>query len=528
MSNSRHEVTRWHRIVGELALLGVVLALILNIGFYAWARPGGILRDLSAVADVRQALMLGYVDEPDQEALNEAAIRGMVDSLGDPHTTFFNREQLTLFTEDMEGEYTGIGAEIDLQEDRLRIVQPFEDSPAWQAGVLPGDIVLSIDGFDTRGISIEESQRRLKGEPGTQVRLRVRHRDGVLATLDITRAVIQVATVRGAHRLDDGSQDYMLDDEQGIAYIQLTQFREKSTQELVAVLDQLRRQGMEALILDLRNNGGGLLSSAHEICDLFLTGGQTVVTVRGRATAEEVLRSTDKTLYPDQPLVVLVNEQSASASEIVAGALQDNGRALIVGTRTYGKGSVQQVMPLGDGIGALKLTTARWYVPSGRLIHRVPDAEQWGVDPSPGAYVGMTVDEQLEMIRRRRDVLTDDPFDALEGSPTPAWIEAELLDKQLAGALTAARGRLADGDWPDLGGGAAGEMVAQAERVTLERQRDELAQALAEVERRLGEVAPDPVVDDATDGPLPEVPEQPADEQPQETPAQEGVLQESP
>ncbi|MEM9416326.1 MAG: S41 family peptidase [Planctomycetota bacterium] len=495
MNPHRYEVNKGHRIIGELALLAVVLALILNIAYYAWARPGGIMRNLAPVASVRQALLHGYVDAPSDDALVEAAIRGMVDSLEDPHTTYFTAEQLDTFNEHVQGSYSGIGAEIDLQENRLRIVQPFVDSPAWNAGILPGDIVLSIDGVDTEGISIEESQHRLKGESGTDVQVVVRHADGTTATLNVTRAVIEVATVRGYRRLDDGEQAYMIDPEQGVAYVQLTQFGEKSLEELTAVLRRLKQQGLNALILDLRNNGGGLLTGAQGVCDMFLTGGQTVVTIRGRNGAEEVLKSSDTTLLPDTPLVVLVNGQSASAAEIVAGALQDNGRAYIVGTRTFGKGSVQVVMPLEEGYGALKLTTARWYVPSGRLIHRVPDAERWGVDPSPGAYVEMTIDEQLQMIRRARDAVSDSPYDDLDGPVTPAWISAELLDTQLAAALHAAQTRAATDAWPDLGGDSADAMVRQSRRHVLERQQAQLAEAMAEVERELEELSSGQVTD---------------------------------
>lgn len=514
MKHPPHNVTRGHRIVGEVALVAVVVVLVLNIAFYAWARPAGIVRNLSSVVSARQLLMERYVDPPEDDALIEAAIRGMVDSIGDPHTNYFNAEQLATFNEHVQGSYSGIGAEIDLQENRLRIVQPFVDSPAWNAGVLPGDIVLSIDGYDTEGISIEEAQHRLKGQEGTPVSIQVRHPDGEVNTLVVTRGVIEVATVRGYRRLDDGGQAYMIDADQGVAYVQLTQFGEKSLEELTRVLTELKQQGLNSLILDLRNNGGGLLTGAQGVSDLFLTGGQTVVTIRGRQGAEEVLKSSDETLLPDTPLVVLVNEQSASASEIVAGALQDNGRALIVGTRTYGKGSVQVVMPLDDNQGALKLTTARWYVPSGRLIHRVPDAERWGVDPSPGAYVGMTIDEQLAMIRRSRDIVTDRPYDALTGPVTPAWVSEALLDPQLAAALHAAQQQVTAGSWPDLGGGGADDEVARTRRDLLERQKTQLAEQLAEVERMLAELEPAPVVDDASQ-PLPEVE---PDAVPQESP----------
>jgi len=491
MNQHHHEVTRGHRLVGNAALLAVVLALLLNVVFYVWARPPGVMRNLGVIVNVREALLQGYVKQPDDKKLVEAAINGMVQSLGDQHTRYFNADELALFNEHVTGEYSGIGAEVDIHNDRLRIIVPFEGSPAWQAGVLPGDIVMTINGNDTLGIPIEQTIMQLKGTPDTQVNLEVRHADGNTESLTVTRGVIRVDTVRGISRSPQGGYNYILDEQNDVAYVRLTQFGDDSLDDLTQALRQVKTQGAKGLILDLRDNGGGLLDSAVGISDLFLDDGQTIVTIRSRIAAEEIYTATDKTLLPDIPLVVLVNWNSASASEIVAGALQDNDRALIVGTRTYGKGSVQQVLAFDEGDGALKLTTAHWYVPSGRLIHRTPDSETWGVDPSAGAYVPMSADDFILWIQRRRDNEADNPFQQLDEPITSQWIEQHLLDPQLAAALQAMQGNLASGHWPQVGRANPDAIAIDLRREGLIQQRDLLQQTLEELDQEIAQLGSD-------------------------------------
>lgn len=499
-------------MVGSIALLLVVLALIFNVAFYAYARPGGILTALGPVADVRQKLLSAYVEQPDDDVLIEAAIRGMVESLDDRHTVYMNQEELDSFNSHVRGTFSGIGAEIDIHNNRLRIVAPLQDSPAWQSGVMAGDIVLRIEGEDTEGITILQAQKKLLGEPGTQVTITVRHRSGEEKTITITRDTIKVASVRGYRRIPGNGYEYMLDGQVKVGYIKLSQFGENTTGELSAALAQLRAEGMEGLILDLRDNGGGLLDAAVEISDLFLTQGKTIVTIRSRIEAEQTYKAEAATPFADLPLVVLVNEYSASASEILAGALLDNQRAMVVGTRTYGKGSVQQVVEVQGGggdnrFGALKLTTAYWYVPSGRLIHRVPDAEQWGVDPSPGDYVPMTIDQIEQMMLRKRENEADDPYADLDGAPTPDWIKEHLLDPQLAAALEAMQARLGGADWPQVGLPMSEARQQAVERDQLERQRAQYQEALEKIERELAALNGEPVDQDAA---LPDTSTEPA------------------
>ncbi len=485
MTNRPPQIGRTHRQVGMIALLAVIIALIGNVAAFAWLRPYGILRDLGVLAEAREQIHNRYVTDTEDQVLIDAALEGMLDALGDQNTEYFSAEELARFNEHVGGAFTGIGAEIDIHENRLRIVAPLDDSPAWNSGVLPGDIVLEIDGEDTWGIDIFDAMARLKGKAGTNVTIKVRHRDGSTEDITITRAKIEVASVRGYRRDPGNGFHYLLDPDQKIAYVRLTQFGEKSYDELDDRLKALRDEGMQALILDLRNNGGGLLDAAVAISDLFLTEGQTIVSTQGRAEQASTATSTAKTLLPDLPLVVLVNENSASASEIVAGALLDNGRALIVGTRTFGKGSVQQLLPLGDGSSAIKLTTAYWYIPSGRMIHRKPDAEQWGVDPSPNSFVPMDAEAVLAMLLKRREAEADDPYAQLDGPITPQWLRENLLDDQLAAALQAAQGRLADGDWPTVGVGRAEALAEPTEEETLTRRKQELLDMVEQIDEQI-------------------------------------------
>ena len=340
----------------------VPLVLVLVTMTTAWARERSVFDHLALLADVRHQIVTYYVEEPDEEALIEAAVRAMVDELGDPHTNFLTREELKPLQRTVSGQFTGIGAEVDISEadDRLRIITPLEDSPAWKSGVMAGDIVLTIDGVDTEGMGVYECVDRLTGPAGTQVTILVRHQSGEEQEITITRDVINIQTVRGFTRQQDSHYDYWLDKDRGIGYARVTQFQKLTAGDLRAVLEDLKQQGLKALVLDLRFNGGGLLSSAVDMASIFLPEGSPVVSTRGRAVEDRRFDAVGPTPLPDIPLVVLANDSSASASEIVTGALKDNDRALIVGTRTFGKGSVQEIKMLDEGAAAIKITQAHY------------------------------------------------------------------------------------------------------------------------------------------------------------------------
>lgn len=471
---------------GKVALLVVVLALVGNVVAFEYLRPYGILRDLGPLAEAREYIHARYVGEVEDQELIDAALRGMANALGDPNTQYFSSEERSAFYEHVDGHFTGIGAYVGEQDGYLLIINPFDDSPAMKAGLLPGDLILEINGQDIHGMSVDqEIVPMLKGKEGTTVDVRVRHPDGLEFEATITRAKIMVPSVVGYRRDPGNGYEYMIDPTRDIAYVRLVQFGMTSHEELTETLTRLESQGMRALILDLRDNPGGLLEGAAVISDLFLTGGKTIVSTKRKDASAEVIQSTSDTLLPDLPLVVLINENSASASEILAGAMIDNDRALLVGSRSYGKGSVQQVYDLADETSAIKLTIAYWYMPSGKMIHRKPDAERWGVDPSPGCFVPMDAAQTLAMLIKRRDSEVQDPFGKLTGPITPEWLRSEMLDDPLAAALRAAQEKLASGEWPQVGIDAEEALAKPTERQALEQRKQMLIDQLEQVDEQL-------------------------------------------
>lgn len=481
MSKPLPQIGRPHRLFGSLALLVVVLALIGNIFAYGWYNPYN-LRDLDAIAQARKDIHMYYVDEIDDQALIDAAIRGMADSLGDKNTVYMNREDYAEFKQHMSGKFHGIGAYVEKQDDFVRVINPLDNSPAMRAGVLPGDLILTVDGKDTSEVDLDVAVGWLKGPQGTQVDLRIRHPDGEEVDLTLTRDEIVVPSVVGYRRDPGNGYHYMIDTDQDIGYIKLTQFGEKSADDFQARLATLKQQGVKALIIDLRNNGGGLLEAAVKISDLFLTQNKTIVSVQERGQPKITMQSTSSTLTPKLPVVVLINEYSASASEIVAGALRDNNRALIVGTRSFGKGSVQQAIYLDqDQSTVLKLTTAYWYIPSGKLIHKKEGASTWGVDPSPGCFVVMDDQRIRDMLIQRNQGEAADIYGQRQGPITPQWLRDNLFDDQLAAALEAAQRQLKDGNWPKVGEGLAQAMAEPTAAEQLIQQREEILRALEQI-----------------------------------------------
>lgn len=288
------------------------------------------------------------------------------------------------FDKQMMGNFFGVGIQlgVDTETERLKVVTPLENSPALRAGIQPGDLIFEVDGVSTVDWSTDDAVREITGTEGTIVELTIfRPSTGEKLTFPLRRSRIQLTTVRGVNRLPDNPEqwNYLLDERDGIAYIRLTGFNGETQEELDRALREAKRGGMLGLILDLRHNPGGLLEVAVSTVSTFLADGDVVSTM-GRAERRQRLEVSGRTEYPDLPLIVLINEGSASASEILAGALQDHNRAVVLGERSFGKGSVQRVLPLPND-ARLKLTTALYYLPSGRTPHREVDAETWGVPP---------------------------------------------------------------------------------------------------------------------------------------------------
>jgi carboxyl-terminal processing protease len=350
---------------------------------------------------------------------------------------------MSRFSEAVDQEFGGIGITVHKDEptDRLMVMSPLPDTPAFRAGVRAGDIIMTIDGKTTKGISMDTAIRLLKGKPGESVKIGVRHTgDDKTEQLSLVRDVIHVPTVLGDHYKPDGSWDFMLDKDTKSGYVRLTHFSRHSAIELEKAVNELLEQGMKGFILDLRFDPGGLFSQATEISDMFIDGG-TIVSTKGRNTPTRTWEAKKEGTFPNFPMAVIINHFSASASEIVAACLQDHHRATIVGERSWGKGSVQNVIELENGASALKLTTASYHRPSGKNIHRFPGAKEsddWGVMPDPGYAVKFTpqeAEDYTQTYRPDRDVLSKN------GPP-----KSDFKDRQLNKALEAVLSKLSAGD----------------------------------------------------------------------------------
>jgi len=313
------------------------------------------------------------------------AIRGMLSNL-DPHTTFMTPDMYREMQVDTKGEFGGLGIQISIRDKKLVVIAPIEDTPAWRAGIKAGDYIYKIDGEPTKDMTLSDAVKKLRGPKGTKVTLTI-IREGEEKPLEITiiRDIIRLKSVK--HK--------MLEDH--IGYVKILQFQERTGEDLRKALKDLEKQGMESLILDLRNNPGGLLRVAVEVSEQFLKKGKLIVSVKGRNKEKEEYISSSSSAREDYPMVVLVNEGSASASEIVAGALQDWHRAVILGTQTFGKGSVQTVYSLSDGSG-LRLTTAKYYTPKGRSIQNT------GITPDIVVKPYVIHEEKEQKVIREKDL----------------------------------------------------------------------------------------------------------------------------
>jgi len=330
---------------------------------------GGVQHGTTAIEDTYEKLKVfteilslvqsNYVDEVKSKELIYGAVKGMLETL-DPHSAFMAPEVFREMQVETQGSFGGLGIEITVKDRTLTVVAPIEGTPADHAGIQPGDRIIKIEGQPTKDLTLMDAVRKLRGPKGSKVTITIL-REGSLEPLDVTlvREVIEVKSVRSKDLGD------------GIYYVRLSSFQERTTKDLERVLEQAQKAGSTALILDLRNDPGGLLNQAVAVSDMFLDKGQLIVYTQGRVKNQDLRFTAEHSNgFPRWPMVVLVNGGSASASEIVAGALQDWKRAVILGTKTFGKGSVQTVIPLSDGSG-LRLTTAKYFTPRGRSIHGI-------------------------------------------------------------------------------------------------------------------------------------------------------------
>jgi carboxyl-terminal processing protease len=413
-----------------LALLAANLLLGARIYFYSvQAAPASDnpYENYKLLADAIEKVRLEYVDgdKIGYQDLVHAALKGMLGSL-DPHSEFMEARRFEDLMKDTEGQFGGIGLMVEMGKDKLlTVITPMDDSPGYRAGILPWDQIIRINDRSTEKMGLEDAVGILRGDPGTHVSITIhRPSSGETKKFDLVRAVVKVPTVQD---LND-KQEFPLGDN-SIGYVRINQFGEKTSDDLRAALAKLTGEGMKALILDLRNNPGGLLDQAEHVCEQFLPNGQKIVSTEGRGPtpkSEYFARARGKRI--DLPMVILVNLGSASAAEIVAGCLQDEqqfSHAIVVGEQTFGKGSVQSILPLGDG-SALKLTTAKYYTPSHKVIHEhgitpdilVPQTAAEEVDlrikHTPGA-MQLLEDKDRERVNNTHDRQLERALDLLKG-----------------------------------------------------------------------------------------------------------------
>ncbi len=382
-----------------------------------------LYEQLDLLSDAISVIKSNYVENVDSKKLIYGALSGMLSSLDD-YSQFMDPDSYTEIKVETEGKFGGLGIEIAIRDSILTVISPIDGTPAYKAGIKAGDRIVKIDGESTRNITILGAVKKLRGKPGTKVSLTVlRESEMKLLDFNITRDIIKIESIKEA-KFVDGK----------IGYIKLVEFQESTANDLEKALSKLEKDGMDSLILDLRNNPGGLLTSAAGVSEKFVRQGDLIVSTKGRVKNQNFeFRSNRSDNHKDFPLVVLVNGGSASASEIVAGAIQDNKRGIVVGTKTFGKGSVQTVIPMRDG-AALRLTTALYYTPSGKSIVKE------GIKPD------VVVEEKFEN-SAKKDKDSSEIFEKLEKSepldktaPSKEEADKKLSDVQLERAIDLIKG----------------------------------------------------------------------------------------
>jgi carboxyl-terminal processing protease len=360
--------------VSTVLFSGLMLTAILFVGILIG--KGGdragyaseTYEDLQIFAEVLAQVKKHYVDETQTKDLVHGALRGMLAGL-DPHSSYMTQDMFKEMQVETKGEFGGLGIQIGIKNNKLTVIAPIEDTPAFGAGIQPGDIITKVDDAPTKDLTLMEAVQRMRGMRGTSVSLTV-EREGVEDPLEftLTRDIIKIQSVRS--KLLEGN----------LGYVRISQFQESTAEDLTKEIEKLTPKDIQGLILDLRNNPGGLLTAAVGVSEQFLHPGQMVVSIQGRNGKKDEYRASSSSKNFQYPMIVLVNHGSASASEIVAAAMQDWGKAVIIGTTTFGKGSVQTILPLSDGSG-LRLTTAKYYTPNVKSIHSVGINPDIVIDP---------------------------------------------------------------------------------------------------------------------------------------------------
>lgn len=382
---------RIYKMIMLVLIVIIVTSLVTAFTTYQYLSNNGIsyskvnttsLEGLEyTLSQFRSELEKKYIGEINDEELIEGAVKGYVDALGDPYTTYYTKKEMKTIMEETNGNFVGIGVYMtkDLEKNAILIIKPIENSPAEKAGILPGDLITKVDDVEYTGDKLEEASNKIRGEEGTKVKLEI-YRNGETKTFELTRTKVVVSHVTTKVLNND------------IGYIAISDFEGECASEFETKYKQLEKQGIKKLIIDIRNNGGGIVDEALKIANMLVDKDSTLLITKDKSDKEEVTKATEKPII-NIPTVVLVNEYSASASEILAGALKDNGKAILVGTKTYGKGIIQELHQLSDGSG-LKITVSEYYTPNHNAIHKIgitPDVE---VDLSEDVKQQTTIQEK--------------------------------------------------------------------------------------------------------------------------------------
>ena len=382
---------RIYKMIMLVLIVIIVTSLVTAFTTYQYLSNNGIsyskvnttsLEGLEyTLSQFRSELEKKYIGEINDEELIEGAVKGYVDALGDPYTTYYTKKEMKTIMEETNGNFVGIGVYMtkDLEKNAILIIKPIENSPAEKAGILPGDLITKVDDVEYTGDKLEEASNKIRGEEGTKVKLEI-YRNGETKTFELTRTKVVVSHVTTKVLNND------------IGYIAISDFEGECASEFETKYKQLEKQGIKKLIIDIRNNGGGIVDEALKIANMLVDKDSTLLITKDKSDKEEVTKATEKPII-NIPTVVLVNEYSASASEILAGALKDNGKVTLVGTKTYGKGIIQELHQLSDGSG-LKITVSEYYTPNHNAIHKIgitPDVE---VDLSEDVKQQTTIQEK--------------------------------------------------------------------------------------------------------------------------------------
>ena len=341
-------------VVGPMIALALLCGVVIGKGWERTGHAGETYEELKTFSEVLNQIQKHYVDETKPKDLIQGAIRGMLSTL-DPHSAYMSPEMYKEMQVETKGEFGGVGIQIGVKDSRLAVIAPIEGTPAHRAGIKAGDFIVKVNDDTTKDLTLMDAVQKMRGPKGSKVNLTIQ-RDGTPDPLVFTliRDTIKIESVKSKVI-------------ENLGYVRLTQFQEATSRDLSKAIRQFREQKVQGAILDMRNNPGGLLTAAVDVSEQFLPSGKLIVYTKSREGKKDEWFAKSKDQLEDLPIIILVNEGSASASEIVAGALQDWGRAVVVGTTSFGKGSVQTILPLGDGSG-LRLTTAKYYTPKGRSI----------------------------------------------------------------------------------------------------------------------------------------------------------------